>query len=438
MRLDPALRLVGASAAFDCLDGFKQHLDPLWIEEALAASGTTTIRRRRLPADQVVWLVIAMALRRNDPIERVVDDLGIALPDRGDTAVARSAISQARQRVSSEPLGYLFAATAAEWATRSADAHRWRGLALYGMDGTTLRVADSPENRAAFGGPGSRKGACGYPQVRVVATMALRSHVLSAFRFSDFHTGETTLARDAWKEIPEDSLVIVDRNFLVKRDLIELETSGNRHWLSRTKSNTTWAIREKLGRDDYLVEWDVNKPGFPTTWTLRAIHYKRKGHPRSTLLTSLLDAKKYPAREIVALYHERWELELAFDEMKTHMLEREETVRSRTVDGVHQELWGIAIAYNLIRLEMERTAAEARVPPTRISFVHSLLYIREAIGCLVGPRVSYGTIPARLKRLRRDLKRLILPPRRERRYPRAVKVKMSNYERKLPSVSVAN
>jgi DDE family transposase len=112
-----------------------------------------------------------------------------------------------------------------------------------------MRVADSGENRAAFGGQkaGAGRGDSGYPQVRVVAMMALRSHVLSAFRFADYHTGETTLARDIWNEVPEESLVIVDRNFLVKKDLIHLETSGNRHWLSRTKVNTKWAIQEKLG-----------------------------------------------------------------------------------------------------------------------------------------------------------------------------------------------
>ena len=306
------------------------------------------------------------------------------------TAVAKSAISQARQRSPEEPLAYLFETTAAEWAMRSAEAHRWRGLTLYGMDGTTMRVPDSPENRLAFGGQRGRKGDSGYPQVRVVALMALRSHVLAAVRFSAYGTGETTLARAVWSEIPEDSLTIVDRNFLVKKDLIHLETSGNRHWLSRTKMNTRWAVTKKLGKDDYLVEWDVHATGLPGKWEIRAIHYKRKGFPRSTLLTSLADAEKYPAKELVALYHERWELELAYDEVKTHLLDREETIRSRTPTASGRSCWGIAIAYNLVRREMERVADSAGVPPTRISFVTALFYIRDELSrCAGGPRLRH-------------------------------------------------
>lgn len=437
MNLDDALHEVAAVSVGDSLEGLKKHLNPDWIEEALAASGTVTLRRRRLPAEQVVWLVIGMGLIRNQSIEQVVDKLELALPDRKGTLVAKSAISKARSRLGEDPLAYLFAASAAEWATRSADSHRWRGLALYGLDGTTMRVADSPENRATFGGQrsGGGRGDSGYPQVRVVALMAVRSHVLSAFRFADYHTGETTLARDIWNEVPEGSLVIVDRNFLVKKDLIHLETSGDRHWLSRTKSNTKWAIREKLGKDDYLVEWDVNETGLPTTWTLRAIHYKKKGFPRATLLTSLLDSEKYPAKELIALYHERWETEVGYDELKTHLLDRQEAIRSKTPAGVRQELWGIALAYNLVRVEMERVAAEAGVPPTRISFVASLAWIRDELHTLSLRTMTPGSIPANLARLRQRLKRLVIPPRRPARsYPRAVKVKMSNYPRKRPSV----
>lgn len=434
--LEQELVAVAAFAPPESLDGLKAHLDPNWIEEALCYTGNASIRRRRLPAEQVIWLVIAMALYRAESIEEIVDRLDLALPDKRGTLLAKSAIVQARQRLKPETLEYLFTITAAEWSARSADEHRWRGFALYGWDGTTMRVPDSPENRAAFGGQkaGGGRGESGYPQVRVVASMALRSHVVAEFRVADYHTGETTLARGLWSTVPDNSLVIFDRNFLIKGQLVRFETSGNRHWLSRSKSNTRWAVVEHLGPNDDLVELEIKEPGMPKTWQIRAIRYKRRGFPPATLLTSLVDAEAYPAKEIVALYHERWELELAYDELKTHMLRREEAIRSRTPDGVRQELWGIAIAYNLVRLEMERAAVEAGVVPTRISFVNALMHIAEVIAALRSPRLALGTIGARLARLRQKLKRLVLPERRTKRsYPRAVKIKMSNYARKRPS-----
>lgn len=268
--------------------------------------------------------------------------------------------------------------------------------------------------------------------VRVVAAMALRSHVLADFRFADYHTGETTLARGLWDSMPENSLAIFDRNFLIKGQLVRFETKGNRHWLTRSKSNTRWAVVKHLGTNDDLVELEVKEPGV-STWQIRAIHYQRRGFPRATLLTSLTDADAYPADELVRLYHERWELEIAYDEIKTHLLQRHEAIRSRTPDGVRQELWGIALVYNLIRLEMERAAAEAGVPPTRISFTAAVMHIVSELSWLRGLRLALGTIPSRLDRIRQRLKRLVLPERRpERSYPRAVKVKMSNYPRKRP------
>lgn len=431
--LEQELVAVAAFAPPESLDALKAHLNPDWIEEALCYTGNASIRRRRLPAEQVIWLVIGMALYRGESIEEVVERLDLALPDKRGTLLAKSAIAQARQRLKPETLEYLFAITAAEWSARSADPHRWRGFALYGWDGTTMRVPDSPENRAEFGGQRSHRGDSGYPQVRVVASMALRSHVLAEFRVADYHTGETTLAQGLWSTVPDNSLVIFDRNFLIKSRLVRFETSGNRHWLTRSKSNTRWAVVKHLGRNDDLVELEIDEPGMPKTWEIRAIRYKRRGFPPSTLLTSLVDAEAYPAKELLALYHERWELELAYDELKTHMLRREEAIRSRTPEGVRQELWGIAIAYNLVRLEMERAAAEAHVVPTRISFVSALMHVVEVISALRSPRLALGTVGARLERLRQKLKRLVLPERRTKRsYPRAVKIKMSNYARKRP------
>ena len=434
--LDQALQDVAAYALPDGLEGLKAHLNPDWIEAALQYTGTASIRRRRLPAEQVIWLVIGMALYRREPIESIVEKLDLALPDKKRTLLAKSAIAQARKRLKDEALEYLFTVTAAEWSARSADAHRWRGFALYGWDGTTMRVPDSPENRAAFGGQnaGGGRGESGYPMVRIVASMAIRSHVLASFRIADYGTGETTLAKGLWDTVPDNSLVLFDRNFLIKGQLVRFETSGNRHWLSRSKSNTKWAVVKHLGRNDDLVELEINEPGMPKTWEIRAIRYKKRGFPPATLLTSLTDADAYPAAELVALYHERWELELGYDELKTHMLQRQEAIRSRSPEGVRQELWGIAIAYNLVRLEMERAAAEAGVPPTRISFVNAMIFVVQEITALRGQRLSFGTIPSRLDYLRQQLKRLVLPERRTKRsYPRAVKVKMSNYPRKRPT-----
>jgi hypothetical protein len=163
---------------------------------------------------------------------------------------------------------------------------------------------------------------------------------------------------------------------------------------------------------------------------MRAIKYRRKGFPEQTLLTSLRDAKRFPAAEIVALYHERWELELGYDEIKTELLDREETIRSQKPDGVEQEVWGVLLAYNLVRLEMESIAKDADVEPTRISFVEALRLMRDEWEWL--SVTSPGAIPKRLQAMRRNVKRYVLPPRRPRRFPRVVKLKMSNYDRKRP------
>ena len=441
--------------AFECvaevvpgeLKRFQGHIDPVWIEEALEATGTATVRRRRLPADQVVWMVLGMGLLRDDAIERVVDSLDLALPSGRGGLVAKSAIAQARQRLGDEPLAYLFATTAAAWAEKSADRHRWRGLAIYGADGTTLRVADTVENREAFGGQGAGggRGECGYPMVRVLGLMALRSHLLSALRFADYRTGEVTLADELWRELPDDSLTIVDRNFLVADHLTSLVRSGNnRHWLTRAKSTTRLKTLCRLGKKDELVEIELSDstrriyPHLPAIWQARAITYQRKGFAPSVLLTSLLDPEQYPASELVAMYHERWEIELGYDEIKTHMLARQETIRSKTPQGVRQEIWGIAIAYNLVRLEMERAAAEAKVEPNRISFVYALSLVCREWQRASAPRAAIGNIPRDLATLRLNLKRLVLPSRRPNRsFPRAVKIKMSNYARKRPSVKGA-
>ena len=424
---------------------FRQHLDPAWIDEALLTTGTATLRKRRLPADQVVWLVIGMALLRDRPIADVVRQLDLAMPSAdGRRTVASSSVSQARTRLGSDPLEWLFERSATQWADASADRARWRGLALYGIDGTTIRVPDSDENRAHFGSQasgadrdGKDRGLSGYPLAKLVTVMALRSHLLSAACFGPYETDERQYAKALYGSIPANSLVLMDRAYLDAAVFHEL-SAANRHWLTPAKSTTTWRVIEDLGKDDQLVEMEVCSEArrkhlhLPTHFDVRAIRYQRKGYPPRILLTSLVDANQYPASELRALYHERWEIELGFGEVKTDMLQRLEAIRSRSPDTVNQEIWGLLLAYNLVRLEMERIADETGVAPTRISFVAALrLIINEWSWSTI--TASPGAIPRHLTDLRDKIRVFVLPERRsDRVQPRAVKIKMSNYARKRP------
>lgn len=417
---------------------FQRYMPVELILQALAETGTATIRRRRLPAQQVVWLIIGIAMMRDLSIVQVVDRLQLALPAKNP--VAASAVVQARGRLGKAPLEWLFVTTADVWAHASAREHAWRGLAVYGVDGTCLRVADSEANRRHFAaGDGGHRGPGGYPLVRVVALMALRSHLLAAVRFGPYTEHENHYAAELWSSVPSQSLIIVDKGFFGANILVPLATNG-RHFLTRAKTNSKWRTVERLGSGDEIVEMDVSPhsrrldASLPRTWRVRAVRYQRKGYRPQTLLTSMMDANLYPRDEIAALYHERWEIELGYDEIKTEMLERRESIRSKSPERVEQELLGILLAYNLIRLEMAHIARQAGVPPTRISFA-SVLESMTAEWFFMA-NMTGGAIPARLQTLEARLTRLLLPERRsDRSYPRAVKLKMSAYPRKRPTAT---
>jgi hypothetical protein len=433
-------RVLEPKPSSDFLPRFRASIDPDWVDEALAATGTATVRKRRLPAEQVLWLVVGMGVMRDKPLTEIVAEMDLALPGSRGVRVAPSAIVQARERLGDDPIRWLFERTGPTWAHASARRLAWRGLALYGADGTTLRVPDSEENREHFGSQKCRwDGFSGYPLARLVTLMALRSHLLVGAQFGPCKTDELVLADDLWKQVPDESLTILDRRYLSARVLIGLTRGGQaRHWLTRATSASVWKRLKRIAPGDQLVEMTVSAvarrkdPSLPEKWPMRAIRYRRKGFAPQTLLTSLLDAKRYPAAEIVALYHERWEIELGYNEVKRIMLDRKETTRSKSPRGVAQELWGLALTYNLIRLEAERLAVELRVAPTAISFKAAFLLVQTAFGSW--SLDNAGRTPEKLRKLRADLSHFVLPERRQRSYPRAVKLKMSPYPRKRPVV----
>jgi hypothetical protein len=414
---------------------FLDRLETEWVREALVATGTATVRKRRLPAEQVVWLVIGMAMMRNRSILDVADKLAIALPG---AAVAPSAIVQARQKLGPEPVEWLFRQSAQRWSSARGVAEKWRGLLLLGADGTRFAVADSDANNAAFHKHTGGNGTSSYPLMRVLTVMLLRSRICCDAEMGSFAESELAVAKPLWERIVDNSLTIVDKGFFNAPTLIPLASKGtNRHWLTRSRNNSKWEIVQELGPGEQLVRLRVEKrtrqahPGLPEIWMMRAIHWRdrKKGTPKY-LVTSLLDPGTHPAEELRELYLERWEQELAYDDLKTEQLEGSHVLRSRSPEGVRQEIWGTLLAYNLIRLEMAAVAAKAKVPPSRVSFVQSLRLICDEWLWLADTR-SPGAIPKHLASLRETLARLILPERRKRPpQPRVVKPRPRKYDHK--------
>jgi hypothetical protein len=402
------------------------------VDSILEKQGVATLRRRKLPVENVVWLIIGMALFRDRPIPEIVQRLDLVLPgeDGRRQEVANSAITPARDRLGFEPLRSLFETTARRWASESAARYLWRGFTLFGIDGTTFRVPDSPENRQTFE---SHSGS-NYPMVRLAMLMALRGRVALDCSFAGCRTGEGTLATNLLPSIPGNSLTILDRYFHNYAIWHEICSQGeNRHWLVRARDDLrgSWKTLKRFGPGDELVEIAVSQPTrskhpeLPEALLIRVIRYRRTGFKTRTLATSLLDPKTYPAREVAELYHERWELELAYDEIKTQALERKESIRSQSPERVRQELLGLMIAYNLVRREMEGMAVRLKLPANRISFQATLMMMRDLF-CWAEV-ASPGKLPAMIAEMRIKLETFVLPPRRERRYPRVRKMQLSKY-----------
>lgn len=348
-----AQSLAHTAAVFEpkTLCGLREQLDPAWVLQALEDTGTVTVRRRRLPAEEMIWVVIGMALLRDRPIVDVARMLEIG-GQEGNKPLSEAAVFAARARLGKEPLAWLFSAAATAWAHKSAHDDRFCGLSLYGLDGTSVRVPDSEENASQFGYAKSVRGESAYPLVRLVALMALRSHLLAAAAFGRYDKGEYTYAEPLWNELPRDSLCVVDRNFFSAALLLRLhDPAKNKHWLIRTKERVQMRVIERFATGDALVELPVSPEArqkdasLPKAYVARVIDYQRKGFKPQKLLTSLTDSRRYPAEAVVALYHERWELELGYDEIKTDLLDRRESIRSKTPEGVEQELWGMLLAY---------------------------------------------------------------------------------------------
>lgn len=419
--------------SFTDLSTFAQNIPVEWIESALHLSSKATIRRRRLPSEQVLWLVLGMALFRNEPVSEVARRLNICAQGlANDTLLAPSGISEARQRLGADPVQWLFQRTGQHWGLERYPEDDWHGLQVLAVDGALLRTPDTPELREHFGsGNTSTNRQTPFPMMRLVALMNVRSHVILDAQLSPFRRSELRLADTFLDRIPDDSVTLFDKGFWGADFLLRLTAEGrHRYWLIPERKGLVSEELERYSEHDRLLRMKVSpqarkrNPELPKTWTVRAVSYEVKGRLK-TVFTSL-PAEQYSAAQVAELYQERWEIELGFRDIKSSMQNNAVTLRSKKVELIYQEVWGLLLAYNVIRREASQAAVSHGRAPHQIRFKPAYHYIAAQLIVMAAAHPVSRT-GARLSELRAGVASLFLDDRPRPSRPRTVKMSKTRY-----------
>jgi hypothetical protein len=367
------------------------------VHEALAQTNRASVRERDLPAHVVVYYVIALALYMRSSYREVLRCLleGVQWlldPSAAVKVAGKSGISQARSRLGAEPLKKLYTAIVAPIAERRTKGAWYRQWRLISLDGSTLDTADTVENEKAFGRPGASRGSSAFPKIRFVALLENGTHVLWAARMSKYATDEITLAQDVVLSLSKGMLCLADR-FFPGYKLWQTAARTGADLLWRTRQNARLDVDQRLADGSYLSriyastsERRNQRHGI----VVRVIDYRLKGVKGAEsiyrLITTILDPKQAPAKELAALYHERWEIETALDELKTHLRGAQIVLRSKMPELVEQEFYGLLMAHFAIRGLMHEAALKADEDPDRLSFLHSVRVVQRRMA-------RYAAIP---------------------------------------------
>ena len=356
------------------------------VRQVLTETGKTSERERDLPAQVMVYYVIALALymtaSTREVLRCLLEGLRWLWGAEAFKVAGRSGISQARTRLGDEPLRLLYERLVhpvATPATRGAWYRRWR---LVSLDGSCLDVADTAANRDVFERPEASRGESAFPQLRFVALVENGTHVLFAARLDSFATGETTLAKRVLAALRPGMLCLADRQFF-----------GHALWqeAAATGADLLWRVKRnlRLPREAVLADGSYLTTIYPSEkdrrhrangCRLRVVEYRLAGiadaEPLYRLVTTLLDPAQAPAEELAALYHERWEIEGALAELKTHLRGARIVLRSKAPALVRQEFWGLLLAHFAVRGLMHEAALRADEDPDRLSFLHAVRSVR--------------------------------------------------------------
>jgi Insertion element 4 transposase N-terminal/Transposase DDE domain len=392
------------------------------VDAVLAETRAVQSRVRDLPARVVVYLLLAGALFSELGYRQVwarlvagLDGLAVAMP-------TSSALAQARRRVGVAPLSALFGLLAGP----PAGAARWRGLLVCAIDGTSMFVPDSPANLVGFGRQTGSHGGSGYPMVRLVAVVACGTRTLIGAVFGPYTTGELSYVPRLLGCLRPGMLLLADRNFAV-RDLIGPLAGTGAQLLIRCKHSRKLPPIRRCPDGSWL-----SPLGGLTVRVVDAEVVVSMGGKRHTgryrLITTLTDHRSFPAADLIALYHQRWEIETAYLELKSTILGGR-VLRARTRAGIDQEVYALLCAYQALRLAMtDATASQLATSPDRASFTVALHAARDQIVHAAG--VIADTTIDLVGKIGRAVLANLLPPRRTRISPRVTKRAISKHRAK--------
>jgi len=361
---------------------------PDLVDEVISAAGRTEQRNRSLPARVMAYFAIGMGLYSEGSYEDVLSQLTDGLSwasgwAESFTPPSKSAIFQARARLGPEPLAALFARVAKPIGTPGVPGVWLAGRRLVAIDGTCLDVADTPQNAAFFGRPGVMKGEkSAFPQARVVALAECGTHAIFDAVAGAYTSSEVALAQELIGRLQPGMLLLADRGFY-SYGLWRKAIGTGADLLWRAKTGLRPEHLRTLDDDSWLAQIRPSGGKKAEPITVRVIDYTiedgRDNGDSYRLFTTILDPAAASATDLAAAYVQRWEIELAFDELKTHQRGPRTVLRSKSPELVLQEIWGHLCCHYAIRSLMADAAQHAGHDPDRVSFVAALRITRQSV-----------------------------------------------------------
>ena len=355
------------------------------VHDVLDAHQRNSQRRRSFPAVVGVYYCIALSLYPEAAYEEVFAAVSQGLAWAAGAAepcrVSKASISVGRSKIGAAPLKDLVSRCCVPMADpRFHPEAFYCGMRLVAMDGSNFELPDEADNEACFGRPGSRTGVAGYPQAQCAVLAECVTHAILAANLGPYRAGEWEICEPLLTSLTPGMLCMADRGFDGHENW-RLARATGAQLLWRCSTNRVLPRQQELPDGSYLsviVPSGVSGArAREQAITVRVIEYALPGladaQPSYRLLTTLLDPAQAPALELAALYHQRWQIEAVFDELKTHLLKSRRVMRSKTAELVRQEFYGWVLAHYAVRWLLHEGATRHRMPHEDLSL--SLIHI---------------------------------------------------------------